>query len=52
MIGGAVATGVIFGLIHAGSADAVFLVPLAFFGAAPARVPAIASLTELPRLLR
>jgi uncharacterized protein len=34
VIGGAVATGVIFGLIHAGSADAVFLVPLAFFGAA------------------
>ena len=32
--GGAIATGVIFGLIHAGSADAVFLVPLAFFGAA------------------
>ncbi len=31
--GGAVATGVIFGLIHAGSADAVFLVPLAVFGA-------------------
>ena len=30
--GGAIATGVIFGLIHAGSADAVFLVPLAFFG--------------------
>jgi membrane protease YdiL (CAAX protease family) len=32
--GGAIATGVIFGLIHAGSSDAVFLVPLAFFGAA------------------
>jgi membrane protease YdiL (CAAX protease family) len=32
--GGAIATGVIFGLIHAGSADAVFLVPLAFLGAA------------------
>ena len=31
--GGAIATGVIFGGIHAGSADAVFLVPLAFFGA-------------------
>jgi uncharacterized protein len=31
--GGAIATGVIFGLIHAGSAEAVFLVPLAFFGA-------------------
>jgi uncharacterized protein len=30
--GGAIATGAIFGLIHAGSADAVFLVPLAFFG--------------------
>jgi membrane protease YdiL (CAAX protease family) len=30
---GALATGVIFGLIHAGSADAVFLVPLAIFGA-------------------
>jgi membrane protease YdiL (CAAX protease family) len=30
--GGAIATGVIFGLIHAGSSDAVFLVPLAFFG--------------------
>jgi uncharacterized protein len=32
LIPAAVATGVIFGLIHAGSADAVFLVPLAFFG--------------------
>ena len=31
--GGAIATGVIFGAIHAGSADAVFLVPLAVFGA-------------------
>jgi membrane protease YdiL (CAAX protease family) len=31
--GGAIATGVIFGLIHAGSADAVFLVPLGVFGA-------------------
>jgi membrane protease YdiL (CAAX protease family) len=31
--GGAVATGLIFGAIHAGSADAVFLVPLAVFGA-------------------
>ena len=31
--GGAVATGVIFGAIHAGSADAVFLVPLGVFGA-------------------
>jgi membrane protease YdiL (CAAX protease family) len=30
---GAVATGVIFGLIHWGSADAVFLVPLGIFGA-------------------
>jgi membrane protease YdiL (CAAX protease family) len=34
VIPGAIATGVIFGLIHAGSADAVFLVPLAFFGVA------------------
>jgi hypothetical protein len=32
LVPGAIATGVIFGLIHAGSADAVFLVPLAFFG--------------------
>jgi len=32
-IPGAIATGVIFGLIHAGSADAVFLVPLGVFGA-------------------
>jgi uncharacterized protein len=32
LIPGAVATGVIFGLIHAGSADAVFLVPLAILG--------------------
>jgi uncharacterized protein len=31
--GGAIATGVIFGAIHAGSADAVFLVPLGVFGA-------------------
>ena len=31
--GGAIATGVIFGLIHAGSADPVFLVPLGVFGA-------------------
>ena len=31
--GGAVATGVIFGAIHAGSAEPVFLVPLAVFGA-------------------
>jgi membrane protease YdiL (CAAX protease family) len=30
--GGAVATGVIFGLVHAGSADAVFLPPLALLG--------------------
>ena len=30
--GGAIATGVIFGLIHAGSADVVFLVPLGVFG--------------------
>ena len=30
--GGAVATGVFFGLIHAGSADVVFLVPLGVFG--------------------
>jgi uncharacterized protein len=30
--GGAVATGVIFGLIHAGSTDAVFLPPLALLG--------------------
>ena len=30
--GGAIATGVIFGLIHAGSADPVFLVPLGVFG--------------------
>ena len=30
--GGAIATGVIFGLIHAGSADLVFLVPLGVFG--------------------
>ena len=33
MAGGAIATGVIFGAIHAGSADAVFLVPLGVFGA-------------------
>jgi membrane protease YdiL (CAAX protease family) len=33
LVPGAIATGVIFGLIHAGSADAVFLVPLAIFGA-------------------
>lgn len=32
-VGGAIATGVIFGLIHWGSADAVFLVPLGIFGA-------------------
>jgi membrane protease YdiL (CAAX protease family) len=31
--GGAIATGVIFGAIHAGSADAVFRVPLGVFGA-------------------
>jgi len=31
-IGGAVATGLIFGLIHAGGTKAVFLVPLAIFG--------------------
>ena len=31
--GGAIATGVIFGGIHAGSADPVFLVPLGVFGA-------------------
>jgi hypothetical protein len=31
--GGAVATGIVFGAIHAGSADAVFLVPLGVFGA-------------------
>jgi membrane protease YdiL (CAAX protease family) len=31
--GGAIATGVIFGLIHAGSADPVFLVPLGVFDA-------------------
>ena len=30
--GGAIASGVIFGLIHAGSAEAVFLVPLGVFG--------------------
>jgi membrane protease YdiL (CAAX protease family) len=30
--GGAIATGVIFGAIHAGSADPVFLVPLGVFG--------------------
>ena len=30
--GGAIATGLIFGLIHAGSADVVFLVPLGVFG--------------------
>jgi membrane protease YdiL (CAAX protease family) len=30
--GGAVATGVIFGLVHVGSADAVFLPPLALLG--------------------
>ena len=30
--GGAIATGVIFGLIHAGSADPVFLVPLGVLG--------------------
>jgi membrane protease YdiL (CAAX protease family) len=34
LVPGALATGVIFGLIHAASADAVFLVPLAFFGMA------------------
>ncbi len=34
LAGGAIATGVIVGLIHAGSADAVLLVPLAFCGAA------------------
>jgi membrane protease YdiL (CAAX protease family) len=33
LVPGAIATGAIFGLIHAGSADAVFLVPLAVFGA-------------------
>jgi membrane protease YdiL (CAAX protease family) len=33
VVGGAIATGVIFGAIHAGSADAVFLVPLGIFGA-------------------
>jgi membrane protease YdiL (CAAX protease family) len=33
VIAGAVLTGVIFGAIHAGSADAVFLVPLGVFGA-------------------
>jgi membrane protease YdiL (CAAX protease family) len=32
-VGGAIATGAIFGAIHAGSADAVFLVPLAVLGA-------------------
>src|SRR5829696_611263 len=32
LVPGAIATGAIFGLIHAGSADAVFLVPLAVFG--------------------
>jgi membrane protease YdiL (CAAX protease family) len=32
-VGGAIATGVIFGAIHAGSADAVFLAPLAVLGA-------------------
>jgi len=31
--GGAIVTGVVFGAIHAGSADAVFLVPLGVFGA-------------------
>ena len=31
--GGVIASGVIFGLIHAGSADPVFLVPLGVFGA-------------------
>ena len=31
--GGVIASGVIFGLIHVGSADAVFLVPLGVFGA-------------------
>ena len=30
--GGAIATGLIFGLIHVGSADVVFLVPLGVFG--------------------
>ena len=30
--GGAIATGLIFGLIHAGSAEVVFLVPLGVFG--------------------
>jgi membrane protease YdiL (CAAX protease family) len=34
LIPGALATGVIFGLIHAGSADVVFLPPLAFLGMA------------------
>jgi membrane protease YdiL (CAAX protease family) len=32
LAGGAVATGVIFGLVHLGSADAVFLPPLALLG--------------------
>jgi membrane protease YdiL (CAAX protease family) len=33
VVAGAILTGVIFGAIHAGSADAVFLVPLGVFGA-------------------
>jgi membrane protease YdiL (CAAX protease family) len=32
LIPGAIATGAIFGLIHAGGTDVVFLLPLAFFG--------------------